>query len=115
MDKAPAKNAQPKTDSYCGLSSDDIIELQLRGYSVNEIAVMCGGNASAITNFMSERGKSLVLEPHEYPPAPELCHSDKIVIYRSSIAVNGGSRRISRVSLPIVQMHVRQIEAMPCA
>lgn len=115
MDKASTKNVQPKTDSYCGLSSDEIIELQLRGYSVAEIANMCGGNTSSIANFMSERGKSLVLEPHEYPPAPELRHSDKIVTYRSSIAGNGGSRRISRVSLPLVLMHVRQIEAKPCA
>lgn len=82
MDKAPTKVTPPKSDTYCGLSSDEIIELQLRGYSVAEIANIGGGNTSSIATFMSERGKSLVLESHEYPPAPELCHPDKIVTYR---------------------------------
>lgn len=115
MKKTSTESAPPKSDSHCGLSSDGIIELQLRGYSVAEIAAMCGSSLSAITAFMCERGKSLIIQPDEKVPAPDLTHPDKAVMHYAPLSGNGGSRRIYRVSLPRVLMHVRQIEASTCA
>lgn len=104
-----------RADRYCGLSCADIQELQLRGHSIAEIASMCGGKDYGLTTFMSERRATLTLEPDEQPPAPDLSRPDKIIVYRTTIAPGGSSRRIYRVSLPAISMHVDAIEGRPCA
>lgn len=99
-------------NTFHGLTASDVRELLLRGHTPTEIAAMRGMRAEALSNFMCSHGVTLTVELHDKPPKPE-SSGDKVILYPTSISPTSGVRRISRVSLPRITMHVQELEGAP--
>jgi hypothetical protein len=92
-----------------GLSKDRIRELLYAGYSMQEIAAICGSSYDAVNSFIGDHRLSLTVGVGDPPPRPDLSKPGKIIVYPARVEGFSSTRRIRRISLAYNSLYARQL------
>lgn len=98
-------------NSFDNLDPIAIRKMYEAGMMCIEIGKALGTTGTVISHFLSKRGIGQELANRD--TRPDLTRADCIITYRAAMCAASGMRKIKRVTLPRVSMHVAALEARP--